>query len=626
MHKVRWKMQVNLNNKVQNALLWFFLLAISVVFIFWGSVGLRFGGAQYLDINGEKIYSQELNAFRRVYPEANLVQVTLGLQELSKIGFSFSSEQVDNVVKNLPIFQSNGKFSNELYQGYLSQNISEVQAIRKGAYFNSLIQQMTFAMQQAVVIFPNTTENYYKLMDQKRNVSLLTIDSSKFLNEIVSDETELKNYYDNNRDRYAEPEQVKLEFIKIYYPDIVSQITLNNEDIEQYYNENIDQFTKPGKKKLAQIVVNMKAEGAKEKLDTIQQKLADNAEFGDIAKSYSDDSLTSKKQGDAGWFQAGDIGDAELEQAINTLKTPGDISTVVTYNNKWYLFKLLEQRKSEVMPLAEVSADIKTKLSEQKANTIYSDLKEKLERKSFEISDNLAMVADELSVKTAETDWLNKNGLIKADLNAKDIVDNPKVIEIAFSEDVLENRNNSPLIELNAESAVVLRIKDYKPSRTKNYIEVKNEIEKSVKEIKAKQKAKDYAFELWKNFVNNTSALNNLEAVSRNSKYAQYHQPKDVSYLDTFWGSEGEFKQEFTLAFDLPKPSKDYPLQAKLLSLDNGNQSILAVDKVTLGEYAKASAEQKEQTSNQLKYYMLMRDNTNFFNRILANAKIKNYM
>lgn len=623
-------MLTQISSKLKGILSWAFLLTISVVFIFWGSVGLRLATKNYIDVNGEKVYPQEINAFKQVYPNADLVQITLGIQELNKIGFNLSDEQLDKITQNLPLFQVDGQFSAELYQRYLRQNLPQLEAIRKGAYFNNLVQQMVFSMQQAQAIFPLATERYYQLLDQKRNVSILTVEQQNFTKDIKASKEELEKYYDSNKDLYIDPAKVKLEYIKLDYPSIVKQVKLSKEDIEKYYDTYKEQFIKPGKKKIAQIVIDMSDDKSKNKLDNVLAELDAGKDFGELAEKYSDDKLTASEKGDAGWFQYGDLGDVELDTALLKLNKDKVISDVVTYDNKWFILKLLDQKPEEALSLKASEQNIKTKLSEQRANTIYADLKEQLERKSFEIADSLDMVAEDLNLKTNVSEWINNNGLINANLRANldnELLVNPKVIAAAFSEDVLDGRNNSTLLELNNETALVLRINDYTPERVKDFSEVEKQVKQAVIELKAKRQAKDLAEQLWQDFVDNSASIKKLESISKTNKSIKFQKPKDISYLDTFWGaSDTNNKYELATAFELPKPNKDYPLQAKLLSLDNGDQAILAIDKVELGKYQDTSKEQREQTANQLKYFMMMRDNANFFNRVYQSSKVKSYL
>jgi hypothetical protein len=228
---------------------WVFLSCIAVVFIFWGAVGLRLDTKKYIDVNGQKIYPYQLDIFKQIFPRADLIQITLGIQQLKNAGFYISDEQVDDIIKSMPDFQISGKFSPELYTRLLINNPRQIEMIRLGTYYNTIVEQMSFALQLAQAEFPNTTAHYFKLMDQKRTISSLLIENNKFINNIVIDNKEIEQYYNANKTQFTEPVKAKLQYIKLSYADIVKKIKPTDKEIADFYNSNQDQFTIPGRKK-----------------------------------------------------------------------------------------------------------------------------------------------------------------------------------------------------------------------------------------------------------------------------------------------------------------------------------------------------------------------------------------
>ena len=619
-------------------LAWGFLICIAVVFIFWGTVGLRLEKGKYIDVNGKKLYANQVESFKQIFPNADLVQLTASMQALEKAGFSLSKEQLDNIIKTMPYFQIDGKFSSEAFARLLRHNPQQLEIIEKGAYYNSLSEQMAYGLQHAQADFPSLTSRYFKLMDQKRTMSSLTIDSNSFVNQVNVDNKEIAQYYQANKANLIDLAKVKLEYIKLSFTDIVKTIKLTDADIEEYYNNNAGQFVIPGKKRISQIIIN-NSKDSKAKLEDVLKQLEQNKEaFGDLAASSSDDVLTAKQKGDIGWYQDGDMGDKVLDDAIANLNKIGDVSQVVSKDNKSYIFKLTQNEAKSKLSLAQAREDIISKLNNEKAGVIYADLKEQLERKSFESADSLDTVAQDLELKSEKTDWINKESKPIKSVQSfeQELIGNQKLMAAAFSEDVLENRNNSSVIDINPETAVVIRVAEFKPQRVKELSEVSKEITDTIKLIKAKQEAKKLAQKIWADFAANAnksankSSADYLEQLSKNYPQAKYSKPTEVSYLDTFWdkndNATASSKEELKQAFELPKPSQQHPVSAKLIELSNGNQAIVAVNNVALGKFDETNNEQKQQSANQLKYFMLMRDNVNFFNRVNKETVIKSYM
>ena len=91
------------------------------------------------------------------------------------------------------------------------------------------------------------------------------------------------------------------------------------------------------------------------------------------------------------------------------------------------------------------------------------------------------MPAEVLDVDVQSTDWVSAQG-------SEGIAAFPKVIEAAFSEDVLDNRYNSDLLELHDGHVTVVRVIDYKEPQIKSLKEVSDVIQQILVANKARQK------------------------------------------------------------------------------------------------------------------------------------------
>ena len=72
-------------------------------------------------------------------------------------------------------------------------------------------------------------------------------------------------------------------------------------------------------------------------------------------------------------------------------------------------------------------------------------------------------------------------------------VNSPAVLEVAFSPELIDERVNSDIIELDDENIVAVRVIEHEPQRTQSLDEVKESIEASVKATKAQEAAEAWA-------------------------------------------------------------------------------------------------------------------------------------
>ena len=131
--------------------------------------------------------------------------------------------------------------------------------------------------------------------------------------------------------------------------------------VESYYRQHIQEWTTNDQVKLRMIKITPGNDPAKKRkmIQEIREKLVRGADFGDLAKVYSEDS-TQDKGGDWGWIKHGDL-NPEMEQVVFRLPT-GKISDIIELNQTFYIM-LVEQKKGGIAkPLKELRTEIENRL------------------------------------------------------------------------------------------------------------------------------------------------------------------------------------------------------------------------------------------------------------------------
>jgi hypothetical protein len=606
---------------------WVILSCVAVVFVFWGSVGLRLSGdgEQALKINGEFISPEFAYAFKRVYPTDDLVAMTLAKQGLLSSGFIYSENQLTAVIRELPWFQKEGVFSKALYEDFARRDKAAERVLRERLLYEGLIKQLGFALQNAVFVFPQTIARYYTLLDQRRDVEVLRINKQAFLKKMDISDAEVQQYYQQHSKQYVQKERVKLEYLILDYEKLAKTVQLTDEEIRIYYEQHVEAFLKPEERRFAQIKVPSDPKNPEKRPEKLNNPI----------EAFQQE----KADADAGWFIKGDMGNTQLDEVAFGLPGVGSVSQPVLVENHWYVFKLLGLHPQEKQDLKSVKSRIQEDLVRQKANALFLEKKELLERAAFEMPDSLNEVAKEIGVVLLKTGWISKGGSAEhaapPDLKSDEpdsarisFDEYPAVLESAFSEEVLVNRNNSPLIEISPEKVAVLRIAEYEPRRFKTLEEIKGTIQQQVLSVKAQTLLDRYTARLWKNYVTDKKPLAQLAEFDRNQALTSFFQKKDVSYQilmtagadPNMKGLSAEILYE---AFQLPKPDAKYPVQAKQRTLSDGDQALIAVGRVALGDISHAKPTDLESARNQLGHLDLLRSVLSFDQRIQKTAAVQ---
>ena len=137
----------------------------------------------------------------------------------------------------------------------------------------------------------------------------------------------------------------------VYPPAVVTE-----EEIRRYYEQHKDEFQVPEQVRAAQIVVRSLEEARR-----IQQQLRQGKRFEDLARKYSL-SPDAKVGGDLGFFARGVMPPA-FDQVAFRLAV-GQVSDVVATEYGYHLFKVLERRPAEKRDLGALRGEVEQKLLE----------------------------------------------------------------------------------------------------------------------------------------------------------------------------------------------------------------------------------------------------------------------
>jgi peptidyl-prolyl cis-trans isomerase SurA len=168
-------------------------------------------------------------------------------------------------------------------------------------------------------------------------------------------------------DEFRGRARLELEKMVMMQDLVRRKIVISQDEIKRYYEQHQDEFKVSREQiKLAQVLIAVpdkaapeQVAAAKAKAEQIRDGALKDADFGDLARRYSDD--TSKdKGGELGTFAPDEIMD-EIYAAIKDLK-PGEISQVVRSKYGFHILKVEEHVLPGVKPLSEVSEEIRGKL------------------------------------------------------------------------------------------------------------------------------------------------------------------------------------------------------------------------------------------------------------------------
>ena len=247
-----------------------------------------------------------------------LINQALLLAEVKKRKISVTDKEVFEFLRRNPpreliqadFLQTNGQFDYGKYMQLLANptlDWTPYENFVRSTIAQVKLQEMVVGMAR---VTPQDVKMNFLQSQTKLAAHFIMIGASEFENKIQVSQTDIKNYYELNKEKYQEEPRAALTYV--LFPKSASA-----EDEEKIKNELLD----------------------------LKKKIAEGTDFVEVAIDYSQDPGTSSKGGDLGWFAKGAMV-KPFEEALLKLK-PDQISEPVKTDFGWHLIKLHGTKKEK---------------------------------------------------------------------------------------------------------------------------------------------------------------------------------------------------------------------------------------------------------------------------------------
>jgi len=504
-----------------------------------------------------------------------------------------SDELVRVYIRSIPAFQSNGRFDMNTYNVTIRN-----QGMSQGMFEERVRQQLVMDQFRNGINHSAFTTTHQlielaRLRDQQRELSYFVLAADKLGKEVEMTEEELKQFYQSNTSRYLVPERVKVEYLMLDPEVVGAQVEVTEDKLRAYYQDHADEFQVPEERQVRHILISVSetadeavSKAAEDKAASLHQRLTDGESFDALAKEFSDDPGSAEQGGDVGWITRGLMAKAFEDKAF--FLEQGTVSEPVRTPFGFHLIEVTEIKSGGDGDFETLRDTIDTAYRRVEAEQLFFDQAERLADLSYETPDSLAPAAEALGLEVHESDWFDRSG-------AAGELASTKVTAAAFSEDVLNENNNSEMIELEQDKVVVLRVLEHEEENTRPYGEVQEEVKKGLKAEKSTVLAKTEGERL---LARLTEEEISLQEAAASGEWA-LDEPGMVKRNDTTAANEVVQK-----AFSLQSPEEGKSSVAGV-TLASGDYAVLMVSKVVDGEVAEdtqdaAQKAQARRMDNQL--------------------------
>ena len=386
-----------------------------------------------------------------------IVEETLLRQAAQAAALGISAERIDRAIIDNPNFQVGGRFEPEFAVRTMNSQGFSIQSYKDALSRQMLLSQVVNAYSSSGFATESELQTLASLSAQTRDFRYLTIPpGTRTLGTPITGD-EIAAYYESNQARFVRPESVTVDYVVLDKTSLADAIELEEGAVQAQYEIERSSFEGSAEKRASHILFEtsstLSVDQAMEAAKAALERLNLGESFESLALELSSDQVSAEEGGDIG-FSDGSAFPNEIEEALEGLAV-GDTAGPVETEFGIHVVKLTEDNSVVFQSLDEVAARIERDLKSAQVEQSFAGALSDLSNLAFESSD-LQRLSDELGLDILTSGDFDRSG-------GGDLFSEPRILEAAFSDEVMLDGNNSDVIEIGEERAVVLRVNTITP-------------------------------------------------------------------------------------------------------------------------------------------------------------------
>jgi peptidyl-prolyl cis-trans isomerase D len=588
-----------------------FLGAIAIVFIFWGIQFESAATSAAATVNGSDISQEtvrqawqdrqaELQAQLRDELPPELVKAEqaklidefiareLLVQRAHDSGYRISDRALAESITRIPALQVDGQFSRDRYAALLRQQGRTEPAFEQEYRRDLETAQLRNSIALSSFVTPAELRQRVELQGETRDVAYAVVPAAAYAAQVQVSPAEISAYYDKNKSQFMSPETVALQYLQLNLADVAAGVQVTEEALKKYYDETAgERNAVPERRKAAHILIETGSDdaAASKEADAILARAKAGEDFAALARQYSDDAGSKAAGGDLGWAPR-EAYVQPFSEALFAMQK-GEIRGPVKTQFGYHILRLEDIEEPHVRSFDEMRAELEPEFQRSQAQTLFYEKSQQLADESFASLSELDSVARKLGMTVQTVAEFTRQG-------GGALGNDRKVIEAAFSNEVLQERQNSQPVPIGEESVVVLRVTDHKASAQLPLQQVQEQIATRLREDKARAAATETATAL-ANRVNAGEPLATAAASVGSTPTAM----QSVSRRGpTAEGAPPMVPELLKAIFQAPRPAGAGKVSAGVATLASGDPAVFVVSAANPGTPAVFGGDLAEQAQS----------------------------
>lgn len=445
-------------------------------------------GTDAATVNGESISKMELN--REVYAQKQRILAQDGVDPASDFlkdenltgpvldrltrrtamlvaaregGMSISDQTINKIIIDQQDFYVDGKFDPERYRQLLASNGFTPASYREVLKTELLMEQQAKGMTASGFVTQAELDAIVSVIDETRSFYSIKIPAEGVREQVTVSDAEVEEYYNANQQAFVEPEKLTVDYLELSVDKLAEDVEVAEADLRAQFEQELKAFSNQTEYQIAHLLISDENNANVEK---VSERLAAGDDFATLVEEFSEDEGSKAAAGDLGVLTPG-VYPEEFETAVYALEE-GEVSPPVVTDAGTHFIKVTRKIEAEPPTYEERKDVIANQLKRIQAETTYVTMLDQLGEYTFSAGD-LASASEQLNLE------IKTSPLFQRD-QGTGVANNQAFRDAAFSSEVLVDGQNSNVIELSNDRAVVLRKNTHEPEHIKPLEQVREQI------------------------------------------------------------------------------------------------------------------------------------------------------
>ena len=401
-----------------------------------------------------------------------------GARSMGFINESTKQEIKKDIIQS-PLFQVDGVFSEDIYGAQVNSNgftkesyIDVMTDFAASELFRTSFNSINF-------ITKNELFELASLLEQSSNINFIKINFEELKSEIVNSSEELADFYNENPSLFFSDEEKSFKYIVLDKSDYEDKVQIPDSYLENSYAQYLLRFEDSAQIRISHIMIEKNnydsSDQALESIKNIEDLLNSGNDFSSIAAEYSEDIVTKDIGGDLDYFEK-DIFPVEFDDAIQSLEL-NEYSKIIELDDTFHILKVTEKNIQEPLSEDQVKDDLIKELIETESLALMQD--------DFDESENMILNNNSLEEIASDLSKDISNSQLYTSSNYDFELTESEIKNYLFSPDSLKNVPYA--IELS-DRVIVLAINEVNEPALQDFDVVEESISDMLSQSKAVEK------------------------------------------------------------------------------------------------------------------------------------------